>query len=474
MKKKRRINLFTIIIFLCLEILVSFPMYKKFKNKNYNEFSDYHPIYNTKYCDYVYDSNGEFIYSRHIDENNYKTLLTQVDKNAFTEYNRIKNMQLLNDNEDEYQYQNNTDLKLFSKYSCLIDASTKEILYQKDCFNKVPNASTTKILTCIVALENGNLDDVVTASQYAASMPDVQLNMKPAEQFYLKDLLYSLMLESHNDTAVAIAEHIGGSVENFAKMMNDKASLLGCKNSNFVTPNGLDDDNHYTCSYDLCLIAAYALNNDTFRQIISTPAINISNVDNKTTYSLNNKDRFLTMYEGALGIKTGFTSKAGYCFVGAANINSKTYISCVLACGWPPDKNKKWQDTVALMNYAKNNLNNDDITIKADTCNKMMCQTIAKTDIGLCLNSLNTKNNYLSNAIYENEDIKLCPYGKNIQIHVITYSDISDIKCVKDTIGMIVIENDGFIYYKNLIKSNFRGTKTSYKDVFKSVLNNYI
>ena len=127
-------------------------------------------------------------------------------------------------------------------------------------------ASTTKIMTCILALEKGSPKDIVTVSKYAASMPDVQLNMQSGEQFRLADLLYSLMLESHNDTAVAIAEHIGGSVKGFAKLMNQKAAELGCNKTHFVTPNGLDSDKHYTTAYELCLIADYALKNSDFRK----------------------------------------------------------------------------------------------------------------------------------------------------------------------------------------------------------------
>lgn len=244
-----------------------------------------------------------------------------------------------------------TPSKMYAKAYCLIDADSNRILASKDPDMKLPMASTTKIMTCIIALENGNLNDTVTASRYAASMPDVQLNMKEGEKFKLKDLLYSLMLESHNDTAVAIAEHIGGSVEGFAQLMNIKADELGLDNTNFVTPNGLDDDEHYTTAYELCCIASYAIQNKRFMKIIQTPSHQFSNCDNTKTYSVNNKDAFLTSYNGALGIKTGFTGNAGYCFCGAARRDGITLISSVLACGWPPNKSYKWSDTRKLMDY---------------------------------------------------------------------------------------------------------------------------
>lgn len=241
--------------------------------------------------------------------------------------------------------------KMYSKAYCLIDADSNRILASKDADLQLPMASTTKIMTCIVALENGSPDDIVTVSRYASSMPDVQLNMKEGEKFRLGDLLYSLMLESHNDTAVAIAEHIGGSVEGFAELMNLKAEELGLANTHFVTPNGLDSDGHYTTAYELCCIGAYAVQNKEFMDIVQTPSHQFSNCDNTRTYSVNNKDAFLTSYSGALGIKTGFTGNAGYCFCGAAKRNNTTLVSSVLACGWPPNKSYKWADTRKLMDY---------------------------------------------------------------------------------------------------------------------------
>lgn len=240
---------------------------------------------------------------------------------------------------------------MYSKAYCLIDAESNRILASKDEDMQLPMASTTKIMTCIVALENGSPDDIVTVSKYASSMPDVQLNMKEGEKFRLGDLLYSLMLESHNDTAVAIAEHIGGSVEGFAELMNLKAEELGLTNTHFVTPNGLDSDGHYTTAYELCCIGAYAIQNKEFMDIVQTPSHQFSNCDNTYTYSVNNKDAFLTSYNGALGIKTGFTGNAGYCFCGAAKRNNTTLVSSVLACGWPPNKSYKWADTRKLMDY---------------------------------------------------------------------------------------------------------------------------
>ncbi len=248
-----------------------------------------------------------------------------------------------------------TPSSLYAKSYCLLDADSRRVLLGEKETQQMPMASTTKIMTCIVALEHGDLDSKVEVSSYAASMPDVQLNMQAGDHFYLKDLLYSLMLESHNDTAVAIAEHIGKSVEGFASLMNKKASELGCTDTHFVTPNGLDAEGHYTTAKELCVIASYAIQNETFLKIIQEPSHSFTNCEGNRSYSVNNHDAFLRSYPGAVGIKTGFTGNAGYCFCGAAKRNGKTLITSVLACGWPPHKGYKWVDTKKLMDYGFSN-----------------------------------------------------------------------------------------------------------------------
>lgn len=242
-------------------------------------------------------------------------------------------------------------LDLYARSAVLMDADTGRILYSKDGYEKMAMASTTKIMTCIIALEYGNLDDVVTVSANAAKMPDVQLNIRAGETYYLKDLLYSLMLESHNDVAVAIAEHIGGSVEGFAELMNQKARDLKALDTHFVTPNGLDAPGHETTAADLAMIASYAIKNEEFLKITNTQSYSFTSVDGKRSFSVNNKNQFLRLMDGAIGVKTGFTGDAGYCFVGAVQRDNKTFVSVVLGSGWPPNKSYKWHDTKLLMNY---------------------------------------------------------------------------------------------------------------------------
>lgn len=245
------------------------------------------------------------------------------------------------------------ELQLYAKSALLMDATNQRVLYEKNGYEILPMASTTKIMTAILALEYGNLEDEVTISSYAASRPKVRLGMKEGEVYKLKDLLFSLMLESHNDSAVAIAEHIGGSTEGFAEMMNQKARDLGCQNTYFITPNGLDAEKggkiHSTTAYDLAVIASYAIENDLFVALVGTDSHSFMEMGSGKRFLVNNKDQFLHMMDGAIGIKTGYTNDAGYCFVGAVKKADRTLVSVVLASGWPPHKSYKWSDTKALM-----------------------------------------------------------------------------------------------------------------------------
>ena len=249
-----------------------------------------------------------------------------------------------------------------------MDTDSGRLLLSQNENEKMPMASTTKIMTCILALESDRLDELVPVSAYAASMPDVQLNIREGEKYRLGDLLYSLMLESHNDTAVAIAEYLGGSVEGFAELMNKKAEEIGCVSTHFVTPNGLDDPEHYTTAKELCMIAAYAIQNKDFQKVIQTPQYQFQDASGKRSFHVSNHDAFLGMYQGALGIKTGFTGNAGYCFCGAATKNNRTLVSAVLACGWPPHKTYKWSDTTKLMDYGFEGFQTCEIPAGQDTC----------------------------------------------------------------------------------------------------------
>lgn len=253
--------------------------------------------------------------------------------------------------------------QLYAQSAVLMDADNGRVLFEKNGSEKKPMASTTKIMTCILALEEGNLTDVVNVSENAARQPKVHLGMQMDEKFYLRDLLYSLMLESHNDSAVAIAEHIRGSVQAFADKMNAKAKEIGCRDTYFITPNGLDasDDNgeHSTTAEDLARIMSYCIlkspKKESFLSITQKGSYHFMDVDCHRSFSCQNHNAFLTMMDGALSGKTGFTGKAGYCYVGALESRGRTFVVALLGCGWPNNKGYKWADTKRLMTYGMEN-----------------------------------------------------------------------------------------------------------------------
>ena len=248
---------------------------------------------------------------------------------------------------------------LYALSAVLMDADSGRILYEKEGEMPRPNASTTKVLTCILALENGDGDDYVQVSANAASQPQVKLGLQKGEQDYLEDLLYSLLLQSHNDSAVAIAEHIGGSVEGFSDMMNAKAREIGCMDTHFITPNGLDaedsDGTHHTTASDLALIMRYAIKNKVFLKIAQTKEYSFSDLSKKQTFSVHNTNALFSMTDGVLAGKTGFTGDAGYCYVCAVQKDDRIFIIALLAAGWPEHKTYKWHDTLKLLDYGKNN-----------------------------------------------------------------------------------------------------------------------
>lgn len=249
--------------------------------------------------------------------------------------------------------------ELHALSAVLMDGDSGRVLYEKDGKTPLANASTTKVLTCIVALESSPGDDYVEVSRNAASQPEVRLGLQKGEQYYLEDLLYSLMLKSHNDTAVAIAEHCGGTVEGFARMLNRKAKQIGCKDTYFITPNGLDaqDENgkHHTTAEDLALIMRYAIKNKTFLHISQTRDYTFSEITGKRTFSVHNANALLDMMDGVLAGKTGYTSQAGYCYVCAWEEEGKTFVVSLLGCGWPNHKTYKWSDTKKLLSYGAYN-----------------------------------------------------------------------------------------------------------------------
>ena len=249
--------------------------------------------------------------------------------------------------------------KLYAKAAVLMDGDTGRVLYGKAPDEVLPMASTTKIMTLILALEYGTPDDVVTVSSYAAKMPDVKLGLRAGDQFVLHDLLYSMMLESHNDSACAVVEQVGGSVESFAQMMNQKAAEIGLHDTYFITPNGLDAEDavgvHSTTAEDLAKLMRYCVfvseEKEEFQEICQTRQYTFTSCDGTRQFTVYNKNALLDQMDGVLAGKTGFTGNAGYCYVAAVNVGEKHFIVALLACGWPHNKHYKWADTRALLAY---------------------------------------------------------------------------------------------------------------------------
>lgn len=232
-----------------------------------------------------------------------------------------------------------------AKSAILIDVASGRVLYSKNEKEKLPMASTTKIMTAITAIENGRLDDVVTASLRAQNTGGSSIYLQAGEKLSLEDLLYGLMLQSGNDAAVAIAEHIGGSIEGFSGMMNEKAAEIGVFNSSFANPHGLDNPGHYTTAEDLGKVASYALRNQTFSAIVSTKQKKIPWWGRSYNRILNNKNKLLWNLEGGDGVKTGYTSNAGRCLVSSATRDGWQLAGAVLNCG------PMWEESINMLEY---------------------------------------------------------------------------------------------------------------------------
>lgn len=227
----------------------------------------------------------------------------------------------------------------------LLDVDTKRVLYEKNADEPKPIASITKIMTAILAIEYGRLDDLVVVSPKASRMEGSSIYLRPGEQVTLETLLYGLMLRSGNDAAVAIAEHIAGSEENFVKLMNMKAWELGMNRTQFANPHGLDAEGHYSTARDMALLSAYALKNPVFQEIVKTKVKRVSWPGEQWMRSWANKNKMLQFYDGADGVKTGYTKKAGRTLVSSATRGRQQLV--VVTLNDPDD----WRDHMRLLDY---------------------------------------------------------------------------------------------------------------------------
>ena len=236
--------------------------------------------------------------------------------------------------------------KTNSRRYIVYDRISKSMIIGKNEDVKSAMASTTKIMTTIVILEKADLNEKVTVSAKAGGTGGSRLGLKRGDKASVRDLLYGLMLRSGNDAAVALAEHVGGSVKGFAELMNEKAIELGLTNTHFVTPHGLDDANHYTTALELAKLTDYAMNNETFAKIVGTKSTTI--YINNQSRQINNTNELLGVLNGVVGVKTGFTNNAGRCLVTETKRNNIDIITIVLGADTKKDRTK---DSVNLIEY---------------------------------------------------------------------------------------------------------------------------
>lgn len=317
----------------------------------------------------------------------------------------------------------------------VVDGDTGRILWGKNENEPMAMASTTKIMTALVALENSDITKETTVSKNATLASPVKMHLSVGEKMTIEQLLYAMMLQSYNDSAVAVAEAVGGGVEKFCAMMNEKAKEIGCNDTVFETPNGLDKGNHHSTAEDMSKIGVYALKNQKLMEIMNTR--NYTFKSSKTTYSFVNKDRLLSEYEGAIGMKTGFTGKAGHCFVGAANRGNITLVSVVLASGWgTAGKSRKWIDTKALLNYGFNNYkkysiidDSEKMNIPIDKAEKEIAELKYEDSVELLLSENEKANLKIENELPQNVTAPI-NYGDSVGVGKI-YTGNTLLKTVK-------------------------------------------
>lgn len=349
-----------------------------------------------------------------------------------------------------------------SKSIIVLDRKTLLPLYEKNAYKKMAMASTTKILTCIIALENSSKDDIVTVSKKASNVSGSTLGLKNNSKVSMNNLLYGLMLRSGNDCAIAIAEHISGSVENFSSLMNSKAFELGLFNSNFVTPHGLDDSNHFTTAYDLALLTNYALQNEEFKKIVSTKTKVIS-IDGNLR-EISNTNELLGNVDGVYGVKTGFTFEAGRCLVSACKKENLDIIVVVLGAD---SKSIRTQDSKNLINYIfdnykyinvsniiNNSFNNylscfNKIYNLEKTCTTpiLKLERLDNYDFALC----NTDISNLNTKIYTQTNFNSSIFPKNTVGKIYLYNNETLLCSVNIFLENTLIPNDWRFYFKQFL-----------------------
>lgn len=247
---------------------------------------------------------------------------------------------------------------LSAKSAVVINASTGEVVFEKNAHQRRSMASTTKIMTALLAVESGRENETVNITSSMCGAEGTSIGLKAGYKIKFLDLIYGMMLESGNDAANATAIFLSGSREAFAEKMNEKAASLGMTGTHFVTPSGLDDENHYTTAYDMALLGCYAVNIPLFREICSSKTKKADFISPDITVTFSNHNRMLRSYEGAIGIKTGFTKKSGRCLVCAAERDGAVFVSVTLSAG------DDWNDHRKMLDYAFETVKKRDVYLR--------------------------------------------------------------------------------------------------------------
>lgn len=352
-----------------------------------------------------------------------------------------------------------------SKHIIAIDRKNLSVLYEKNAYSKTAMASTTKIMTCILAIEELSLDSQITVSKNAATIHGSTLGLHTNDKISVNDLLYGLMLRSGNDCAIAIAETISGNTKEFAILMNNKAKELNLENTNFVTPNGLDDENHYTTAYDLAILTDYALKNETFRKIVSTKTCTIT--INNSARTISNTNELLGNTEGVYGVKTGFTFNAGRCLVSSCKRGTMDIIIVVLGAN---TKKIRTIDSLNIINYIFKNFSYIDVSqtiqtsfenyLKYNSNNFILSKTVSTPIL-----ELEELSNYKF-PLKTNGDIRF-----NTKIHIInTLSAKTSKNSIVGTLELY--NNNDFLCSSNIILKNDlvpNNWNYYFKDIFKNL-----
>ena len=354
--------------------------------------------------------------------------------------------------------------KTNSRRYIVYDRISKSMIIGKNADIKSAMASTTKIMTTIVILEKSDLDETVTVSAKAGGTGGSRLGLKRGDKASVRDLLYGLMLRSGNDAAVALAEHVGGSVKEFAELMNEKASELGLTNTHFVTPHGLDDANHYTTALELAKLTDYAIDNETFAKIVGTKSTTI--YINNQPRQINNTNELLGMLNGVVGVKTGFTNNAGRCLVTETKRNNMDIITIVLGADTKKDRTK---DSVNLIEYtfSKYKMYNLEEQIIAEF-NKW--KNINEKRILIIKGK--QSNPKLALGAIEKATIPICDNDK-IEYSINALTEVEAPVEQWNVMGTLTVKLNGEILESIEIVNVNEVQKRDWKDYFKIVLNTY-